>query len=289
MKRTITITLVALIILIFTNIPSYALGFIVGVTPAQTTVSPGSTVDVTISVNNMNIGGDGMKVFSGILNYDTNIFEEITAKDITGLNSWEVSYNAETKKILLDRKDFITEDAEICKITFKVKDGVETENTQIKITNPSTSNNRIDIDGTEGQATISLKKLSSGKYEITDDNEIKNVLPNTTVGDLKDNLTGGENTIIKDKDGNTISSGNIGTGSTVTTPSGDVYTVIVKGDLNGDGKVTLTDLAQLKLHMVETTLLQEPYKSSADIDGDGKVTLTDLGKLKRVLAELETL
>ena len=289
MKRTITITLVALIILIFTNIPSYALGFIVGVTPAQTTVSPGSTVDVTISVNNMNIGGDGMKVFSGILNYDTNIFEEITAKDITGLNSWEVSYNAETKKILLDRKDFITEDAEICKITFKVKDGVETENTQIKITNPSTSNNRIDIDGTEGQATISLKKLSSGKYEITDDNEIKNVLPNTKVDDLKDNLTGGENTIIKDKDGNTISSGNIGTGSTVTTPSGDVYTVIVKGDLNGDGKVTLTDLAQLKLHMVETTLLQEPYKSSADIDGDGKVTLTDLGKLKRVLAELETL
>lgn len=289
MKRTITITLVALIILIFTNIPSYALGFIVGVTPVQTTVSPGGSVDVTISVNNMNIGGDGMKVFSGILNYDTNIFEEITAKDITGLNSWEVSYNAETKKILLDRKDFITEDAEICKITFKVKDGVETENTQIKITNPSTSNNRIDIDGTEGQATISLKKLSSGKYEITDDNEIKNVLPNTTVGDLKDNLTGGENTIIKDKDGNTISSGNIGTGSTVTTPSGDVYTVIVKGDLNGDGKVTLTDLAQLKLHMVETTLLQEPYKSSADIDGDGKVTLTDLGKLKRVLAELETL
>ena len=158
-----------------------------------------------------------------------------------------------------------------------------------KITSPSTSNNRIDIDGTEGKATISLKKLSSGKYEVTDDNEIKNVLPNTKVDDLKDNLTGGENTIIKDKDGNTISSGNIGTGSTVTTPSGDVYTVIVKGDLNGDGKVTLTDLAQLKLHMVETTLLQEPYKSGADIDGDGSVTLTDLGKLKRVLAELETL
>lgn len=289
MKKTITITLIALIILIFTNIPSYALGFIVGVTPAQTTVSPESTVDVTISVNNMNIGGDGMKVFSGILNYDTNIFEEITAKDITGLNSWEVSYNTETKKILLDRKDFITEDAELCKITFKVKDGVETENAQIKITSPSTSNNRIDIDGTEGQATISLKKLSSGKYEITDDNKIKNVLPNTTVDDLKDNLTGGENTTIKDKDGNTISSGNIGTGSTVTTPSGDVYTVIVKGDLNGDGKVTLTDLAQLKLHMVETTILQEPYKSAADIDGDGSVTVTDLGKLKRVLAELETL
>ena len=289
MKRTITITLVALIILIFTNIPSYALGFIVGVTPVQTTVSPGGAVDVTISVNNMNIGGDGMKVFSGILNYDTNIFEEITAKDITGLNSWEVSYNAETKKILLDRKDFITTDTELCKITFKVKDGVETENAQIKITSPSTSNNRIDIDGTEGKATISLKKLSSGKYEVTDDNEIKNVLPNTKVDDLKDNLTGGENTIIKDKDGNTISSGNIGTGATVTTPSGDVYTVIVKGDLNGDGKVTLTDLAQLKLHMVETTLLQEPYKSGADIDGDGSVTLTDLGKLKRVLAELETL
>lgn len=289
MKRTITITLVALIILIFTNIPSYALGFIVGVTPVQTTVSPGGAVDVTISVNNMNIGGDGMKVFSGILNYDTNIFEEITAKDITGLNSWEVSYNAETKKILLDRKDFITTDTELCKITFKVKDGVETENAQIKITSPSTSNNRIDIDGTEGKATISLKKLSSGKYEVTDDNEIKNVLPNTKVDDLKDNLTGGENTIIKDKDGNTISSGNIGTGSTVTTPSGDVYTVIVKGDVNGDGKVTLTDLAQLKLHMVETTLLQEPYKSGADIDGDGSVTLTDLGKLKRVLAELETL
>ena len=289
MKRTITITLVALIILIFTNIPSYALGFIVGVKPAQTTVSPGSTVDVTISVNNMNIGGDGMKVFSGILNYDTNIFEEITAKDITGLNSWEVSYNAETKKILLDRKDFITEDAEICKITFKVKDGVETENTQIKITNPSTSNNRIDIDGTEGQATISLKKLSSGKYEITDDNEIKNVLPNTTVGDLKDNLTGGENTTIKDKDGNTISSGNIGTGSTVTTPSGDVYTVIVKGDLNGDGKFTTTDISKLKLHLIDLEVLQEPYKTAADVSKDGLISSTDLAKFKKAITGIEEL
>ena len=246
MKKSIAITLIALIILIFTNIPSYALGFIVGVTPDKTTVSPGGTVEITISVNNMNIGGDGMKVFAGILDYDTNIFEEVTAKDITGLNDWTVSYETENKKLLLDRKDFITDDAELCKITLKVKDGVETENAQIKVTSPATSNNRIDIDGTEGKTTISLKKLSSGKYEVTDDNKIKDVLPNTTLEDLKNNLTGGENTTIKDKDGNTISSGSIGTGSTVTTPSGDVYTVIVKGDINGDGKITLTDLSLMK-------------------------------------------
>ena len=290
MKKSIAIILIVLLILICTNIPSYALGFVVGVKPDQTTVAPGSSVTVVLSLNNMNVGGSGMKVFSCTIDYDENIFEPIERESIAGLNEWkDVSYNTQNKKILLERDTFISSDSEICKITFKVKEGTTAESAQIKIINPSTSNNKMDIDGTGGQVTIALKKLSSGKYEITGDNKIKDIPPNTTLDELKKNLTGGENTTIKDKDGNTISSGNVGTGATVTTSSGDVYTVIVKGDVNGDGKFTTTDISKLKLHLIDLEVLQEPYKTAADVSKDGLISSTDLAKFKKAITGIEEL
>lgn len=65
------------------------------------------------------------------------------------------------------------------------------------------------------------------------------------------------------------------------------YTAVVTGDINGDGKVTLTDFVQLKSHILNKSTLTGAYASAADLNGDGKITLTDFVKAKAHLLNKE--
>ena len=58
---------------------------------------------------------------------------------------------------------------------------------------------------------------------------------------------------------------------------------ILSGDIDGNGEIGLTDLAQLKLHCIEHTLLTGSYLQAADLDGNGLITITDLAQLKLIL------
>lgn len=290
MKKIISIIIIISLLLSGLTLTSHAISFTATLTPEQANVPAGNKIEIYISTNNLNIGGTGMDVFSCILNYDKTIFEEISDKDITGLNGWGVSYNKTTGKILLDNERLITEDMQLCKIIFTVKSTIEEGSGEISITNPQTSNGTIDVIGTGSKAIVNIKQISSDKYNITEENIITGVDANTTVSDLKSNITGSENAVIKDKNGNIISSNNkIGTGATVEIPGEEPFTVIVKGDINGDGQITVTDLSKIKLHIVELEILQEPYKTAADTNGDGKLTITDVSKMKQVIVGNESL
>lgn len=50
-----------------------------------------------------------------------------------------------------------------------------------------------------------------------------------------------------------------------------------KGDVNGDGKVTLIDYGLVLAHVKRTKLLEGDQKQRADVNDDGKVTLIDYG------------
>ena len=65
-------------------------------------------------------------------------------------------------------------------------------------------------------------------------------------------------------------------------------TVIVTGDLNGDGNVTITDMLMLKSAILGGTL-SDTAAAAADINYDGKITITDFLKIKSCLLGLETL
>jgi subtilisin family serine protease len=67
----------------------------------------------------------------------------------------------------------------------------------------------------------------------------------------------------------------------------DVEVKIVKGDVNNDGNVTITDLVKLSRHLAGLETIQSNYLENADINNDGNVTITDLVKLSRHLAGLE--
>lgn len=62
--------------------------------------------------------------------------------------------------------------------------------------------------------------------------------------------------------------------------------LIVTGDINGDGELTLTDISNLKLHIVELNLLTNESLYAADTNKTNTVTLTDLSQLKTMLLNL---
>lgn len=56
---------------------------------------------------------------------------------------------------------------------------------------------------------------------------------------------------------------------------------VTSGDVNGDGKITATDLSLLKLHIVNSKELEDI--SRGDINSDGKITATDLSLMKQII------
>lgn len=96
-------------------------------------------------------------------------------------------------------------------------------------------------------------------------------LPNVTYEHLKTKYT---NLTVKDKNGNDVTSGNIGTGYTVTI-EGKTYKIVKKGDTNGDGNVTVVD-AVLVLNTVKGTAnLQNEFKEAACVKNNGTILITD--------------
>ena len=68
----------------------------------------------------------------------------------------------------------------------------------------------------------------------------------------------------------------------------NVYTII-KGDINCDGLVNVTDLVQLRMYLAGIKTLSDKGLKAADIKEDNKIDITDLIKLRRFLAGLESL
>ena len=60
-----------------------------------------------------------------------------------------------------------------------------------------------------------------------------------------------------------------------------------KGDVNGDGKISLLDLVHIKRHLLGISTLEGTQFAAADINEDGKVTLLDYAMVKRHLLGIQ--
>ena len=85
-----------------------------------------------------------------------------------------------------------------------------------------------------------------------------------------------------------VTEGLLATGMTATT-GGRTYTLVVTGDANGDGKVTITDVVALQSHVVGKQTLEGAYAKAGDLNGDGKITITDVVKAARVVVGKDTI
>lgn len=77
-----------------------------------------------------------------------------------------------------------------------------------------------------------------------------------------------------------VDSAIVGTGMTIKyIISGvtiETKTIVVKGDVDGDGYVTMNDYSLVQDHVNQTDPITDPAKlEAADVDDDGQITMTD--------------
>lgn len=115
---------------------------------------------------------------------------------------------------------------------------------------------------------------------------VKSIPVNTTVQALLENMQiASDEYILKNQSGEQIKEEDlITTGSTITINS-EVIQLIVIGDINGDGKLSSTDLSKLVLHILEKETLTEEKTIAADMNEDEQITSTDLSRMKERIIE----
>ena len=121
--------------------------------------------------------------------------------------------------------------------------------------------------------------LATEKYiePITiDENYMKNIQPNTTYNDFIKEFS--SDIVFTVKEGEKIISGTdiIKTGQTYMIGDVLAYTLVVTGDVNGDGRANINDILDINMYRLNKKQLAGAYLKSADANKDGQTDIKDL-------------
>ncbi len=111
-----------------------------------------------------------------------------------------------------------------------------------------------------------------------------------TVSDFDLGLETKYTTVVTDKNGNTKTSGYIFTGDIIQIKTGGETVsspkVVIKGDVNSDGKISPLDYVVIKNHIMQSTLITgTEYLKAADFDNDGNIKPLDYVKVKNYIMD----
>jgi hypothetical protein len=139
--------------------------------------------------------------------------------------------------------------------------------------------------------------LTLSSFALNTDNTISNIAPNTQISAIYSNLSFNDTSscIIKDKDGVLV------TDYAVTAKTGykfeliigksvvKTYETVIYGDVNGDGDITVDDLANLKSDLLNITKLQGVFKKAASINNLTTPTISDLLSIKKHILNISSI
>ena len=122
----------------------------------------------------------------------------------------------------------------------------------------------------ESTYKLYLVPVNSVKAKVDTQTNVATVIPDGTINDLANLLQ--TEIVVKNANGETLNSNDrLGTGCVIN----DKYTVVVLGDINGDGEVLATDALQILKNSTNISNLSGAYLKAADLDNDGNVLATD--------------
>lgn len=270
---------------------------------------PGGNVAVEILLQDQK---QGISSFTAYFHYDENIFEKINSSNLESKASEDeldsIDYSDTTGKITVYYNDDVSNIGTICTVNLKIKSDIDVST----ITSFTTSLGKVEAysynyDNLTDYGTITEKTiikhdtedklyLSSETYKIGD-NDIKNyedgdkyisrVEQKTMLKDYVNNLKTNGTIVVTKEDGTELTSEEyIGTGMTLTVTKDDEkieLKIAVTGDLDGNGKVTATDLSTMNQTILKLVTLENEYQIAADLDENGKITATDFSALNQML------
>ena len=279
---------------------------IVAVGAFNTSITPGATTDISnlepgdefiLNIGVSNIGANGIVAMSGKLDFDTNALEIVkngNSYEISGQNGWNTSedaFNPNNFKFVTENGTKITEAGTVFTIKFRVKTNLAQDiETIVTLKDATASGGEGVLAAKDASLNLSITvpeaDITTTKYTKDDANkEISRIAPGTTVTTFKNNVTTNKELTFINSAGNTLGENDVITTGSKVKVGGDAleYTLIVTGDIDGDGVITGNDLAKSKLHQINITPLTGIYKKAADVDGDGYITINDIAQIKLVL------
>ena len=137
--------------------------------------------------------------------------------------------------------------------------------------------------------TVNVTSIASNVYTVDNTNKlIKNITQKTSVSTFLNNLVLPSGTTAKVyKSLTQVTSGYVGTSMTINLYKDgtlmQTLTISVKGDLNADGVISISDLVMVKSHLLAKSTLSGIPKISGDMNGDGGVSISDFVMVKAVL------
>ena len=125
------------------------------------------------------------------------------------------------------------------------------------------------------------------KYKVSGSKQVSGITLGTKVSDFVKNLNiVGGYAQVKTAGGSTKqNSAVVATGDTVTIYRNDgtqyaKWTVLLYGDVNGDGKISSSDCIKVRNHVLGTNTLSGLYAVAGDINRDGRVSSSDCIKVR---------
>ena len=272
------------------------------------TYDNGSTKEVTnyTITNGNNLTTDKTSV---TISYTENSVTKATTQAITvvkkALTSIEIT-TAPAKTTYIEGQNF---DATGMKVTAKYSDNSSEEITNYTITDGNdlrVDKTSVTISYTESGITKTTtqpitvtKKLEisfDGYNEVNKDGNkyVDNIAPNTNLEDMINNVeTNGTITVYKDNKIITDNKTKMSTGMKIKISLNNEiheFTIVVKGDTNGDGESNLKDLLQINKHRLNKTLLTAEHLLAGDVNKDNEVNLKDLLQINKFrLGKINTL
>ena len=124
-----------------------------------------------------------------------------------------------------------------------------------------------------GNNTVEEEVVIKEEFKVTDEGKI-NTTPDIKIDDIKVEYKD-KKVEVKDSKGNEVKEGQLGTGYTVTIED-KTYTVIKKGDVNGDAKVGISDVVQIFSHLKGENKLNDVYGEAALIKNKESIGISDV-------------
>ena len=156
----IIILLLAIMMLCANVVEVKASSFRFSATPSKEEVNPGDTVEVQMSISDIDVK-EGINVVEASIVYDETVFDSCTFKN---QNEWTTTYNGEEgerkgKFLISKTVEGVTKEENIGKIKFKLKENLDEMETEIKINKITSNDGKELID--EGNRIIKLKIVKS--------------------------------------------------------------------------------------------------------------------------------
>ncbi len=299
MKKIWSILMAALILCLAVSVPSLAEGApTLELRPSASSVPPGGEFTVELVIHN-NPGIAGIRF---AFQYDETLLQlaDVPLENLP-LKDWTVCYKADPKRtdeVLWEgaawarKTNWTGSDCSILQLTFRVLENAPMDTvTTIGITALDIMNASLqDVPFTATPATVTIQEEPP-----------LSVTPSSSALSGAYTVSGQVVTVTYDKPCKVgyLSGGKYVAAPAVASGSGYAFTLpdgvteailVVKGDVNGDGKIKAGDASLIQKYVVHKTTLTNEAFFAADVTGDGKVKAGDATNiLKYVVHKASTL